>query len=102
VPLGGTLPHQPFDGDALAWRGRSVGAVGVADASKGRPYRIAVFQDVGQPTVNRVKVDADRDGIWDDELTFAPGSALMQHAPAGDGKLIETYRWTGSGWRRIR
>lgn len=96
------LPARPYDAEVLAWKDRSISGDKIKDASKGRPYKINVYMDAGRKTVNRAKVDVNRNDKWDEKYTFEPGKITLQRAPADDEKYTETYHWTGAGWTRAQ
>ncbi|MCW5802513.1 MAG: hypothetical protein KIT31_09000 [Deltaproteobacteria bacterium] len=94
------LAARPHDAEVLAWQDKSLPGEKVKDTSKGKPYKIAVYRDAGKTTVNRAKVDLNRNGKDDEKYTFEPGKITLQRAPADDEKFTETYRWNGRGWTR--
>lgn len=94
----GDLPVRPYDPVVLAWQGRTVKGGKQKDVAHGQPYKIDVYQDGGKSSVNRVKVDANRNNKWDDKFTFEPGKITLEHAPADDEKYTEVYHWSGTRW----
>lgn len=96
------LPARPYDAEVLAWKDRSIPSAKLKDASKGKPYKINVYEDAGNAHVNRAKVDANRNDKWDDKYTFEPSKITLQRAPADDERYTETYHWTGNGWAKQR
>jgi hypothetical protein len=85
----------------LDWVGRDLGAGKRDDVTRGRPYRVDVYQEGGRTTATHAHVDLDRDGLWDEKWTFEPdGGVRRTVSPADD----ESYRvweiWTGSRWKR--
>jgi hypothetical protein len=94
------LPARPYDAEVLAWRTRSISGDKQKDVARGAAYKINVYQDSGSKTVNRAKVDANRNDKWDDKFTFEGEKITLQRAPADDEKYTETYHWNGSGWTR--
>lgn len=87
-----------FDQDVLAWAGRTVPDGKGKDVTSGRPHKVNVYQDEGHPTVNRAKVDLDRDEKWDEKWTFAPDGITREIAPADDEVYTRTLRWSGQEW----
>ena len=69
----------------LGYRGRALGATKQKDVTKGKPYKVNVYQDEGHGTANRAKVDLDRDDLWDQKYTFHDdGSVSVKTATADD------------------
>lgn len=94
VPAGLTDVQQAV----WAYRGRDLGSSKLKDVSKGRPYKINVYQDDGNPTANRAKVDLDRDDKWDEKWTFDGPTVQRKIAPADDEDYTETVVWDGAAW----
>ncbi len=94
------LPARSYDAEVIAWKDRSIAGDKIKDASKGKRYKINVYKDAGNATVNRAKVDVNRNDKWDEKYTFEPGKITLQRAPADDEKYTETYHWTGAGWAK--
>jgi len=99
APHADLLP-RPYDPEALAWRTKSLSAGKGKDVSKGRPFKINVYQDAGSKTVDRVKVDANRNNKFDDKITFKANQITLEHAPADDENYTEKYLWNGAGWTK--
>lgn len=68
------------------------------DITKGRPYKINLYQDAGKNSVNRAKVDLDRDDKWDEKWTFDGSNISRKVAPAADESYSESYVWNGAEW----
>ncbi len=71
----------------LDWAGTDLRSPKRKDVSEGKPYKINVYQDAGQRTVNRAKVDLDRDGpeaTWDEKWTFGPDGAITRQRSTKD------------------
>jgi hypothetical protein len=94
------LAARPYDADVLAWRTKSIKGDKLKDAAKGQPYKLDVFEDAGEKTVNRAKLDLNRNGKWDEKYTFKGDEIVMERAPADDEKYTDTFKWTGTGWSR--
>lgn len=94
------LPPRIYDAEVLAWRTKSLAAGKGKDVSKGRPFKINVYQDAGSTTVDRAKVDANRNNKFDDKFTFKPDQITLERAPADDEHYTEKYRWNGAGWTK--
>ena len=99
APAADLLP-RPYDAEVLAWKTKSISGGKSKDVTKGRPFKIDVYEDAPAKTVNRVKVDANRNGKWDDKITFKPNETVLERAPADDEKYTETYIWNGAGWTK--
>ena len=93
---------RAYDPVVLSWQGRSITGSKQKDVAKGQPYKIDVYQDSGKTSVNRVKVDANRNNKWDDKYTFEPGKITLEHSPADDEKYTEKYHWSGSHWEKAK
>ena len=57
-----------------------------------------LYQDDGHSSVNRAKVDLDRDDKWDEKWTFKGDTIQRKVAPKDDEQYTRTLHWTGSGW----
>lgn len=89
---------REIDTLVLGYVGRDIGSDKLKDVSKGKPFKINVYQDAGSPTANRVKVDLDRDEKWDEKFTFKDGTITRDVAPADDEAYTVSYRWDGKDW----
>ena len=88
----------------MEWRGQDIGEGNRRpDVDKKAPFKITVFQDKGHETVNRVKVDLERNGVWDEGWAFrgAHGKILLKKDPAPDGKFRKIYEWHKGSWKKI-
>jgi hypothetical protein len=94
------LPARPYDTAILAFKGKHLDSDRIKDASKSETWKISVYQDSGQSTVNRIKVDVNRNGKWDEKITFDGDKVKLARASADDEKYDEEYRWEGGGWRK--
>lgn len=94
------LPERPYDRVVISYRGRKIDSDRIKDATKGEAWKVSVYQDAGQSTVNRIKVDANRNNKWDEKITFDSDKVKLQRASADDEKYDEEYRWEGTGWRK--
>ena len=69
----------------LGYRGQDLGTSKKKDVTKGKAFKVNVYQDEGQATANRAKVDLDRDDQWDQKYTFHDdGSVSVKTATADD------------------
>jgi hypothetical protein len=94
------LAARPWDAEVLSWRTRSISSDKQKDVSKGKSYKINVYKDAGSSTVNRAKVDVNRNDKWEEKYTFDGEKVTLQRAPADDENYTETYHWNGSGWTK--
>jgi hypothetical protein len=89
---------SPVEAAAMAYQGRNLGSPKLKDVTKGKPYKINVYQDEGKTTANRLKIDRDRDDRWDEKWTF-DGDAVTRKVASQDDEAYDVeQRWTGSGW----
>lgn len=95
-PAGDELPE--VDKVVLGWAGKDLGAKKKKDVTKGRPFKVSLYQDKGKSTVNRAKVDLDRDGKWDQKYTFKGTAVTRKSAPGDDEKYTKKERWDGKAW----
>lgn len=90
--------ERPVDVAVMQWRGKNLGEEKKKDVTKGRPFKVNVYQDAGKSEVNRAKVDLDRDDKFDEKWTFDGESITRQVAPNDDESYTETYVWNGEAW----
>jgi hypothetical protein len=95
TPAEGQPPHLAA---VLAFLGKDLGTDKVKDAVSGESWKVNLYQDEGHATVNRAKVDLDRDESWDEKWTFAADGASRQVAPADDEAYSETWLHSPLGW----
>lgn len=95
VPTG---TGRPVDAEVLAFQGRDIGSDKLKDVTKGRPYKVNVYQDAGESSVNRAKIDLDRDDKWDEKIDFTPEGVKRQLAPNDDEVYSETTWLEGGSW----
>jgi hypothetical protein len=96
------LGKRPYDEEVIAWRTKTIAGDHLKDVSKGKPYKIDLHKDAGSTTVNRAKVDLNRNGKWDEKYSFKGDKITLERAPADDEKYTETYHWTGTGWVKAK
>ncbi len=89
---------RPVDADLLAWHHKALGADKLKDVTKGKPYKINLYQDANSSEANRAKIDLDRDDKWDEKITFKGEEIEKEVAPADDENYTEVYRWSGTEW----
>ena len=90
---------RPVDQFILGQLGRDLGSDKIKDATKGQTYKVNLYQDAGHSTVNRAKVDLDRDDKWDEKWTIDGQTITRETAPSDDENYTVTHTWTGSGWQ---
>ena len=84
----------------LAWVGKDLGSDKRKDVTEGRAWKVNVYQDAGQATANRAKVDLDRDDRWDQKWTFHDtGEVRRQVSPNDDETYTIEETWDGAAWR---
>lgn len=98
APDVGPAASEPWFADVLGFRGKDLGTDKLKDATKGKSWKVNVYQDAGSATANRAKVDLDRDDKWDEKWTFEAGKVTRQVAPADDEAYSATWTWTGGDW----
>lgn len=91
---------REVDRMALALAGRPAPGGKIKDASPGRPWKINAYQDAGHATVNRLKIDLDRDEKWDEKWSFENGGVKRQVAPADDDRYTEEFSLRDGAWVR--
>jgi len=91
-------PARPWDAVVLGYQGQDIGSDQRKDVSKGRSYKVNVYQDAGHDTANRAQVDIDRDDKWDEKWTFPDDGVTRQVAPKDDEDYTESWTWTGREW----
>jgi len=89
---------RPFDALLFERAGTDLGTTKLKDVTTGKPYKVSLYQDEGNPTMNRAKVDLDRDDKWDEKWTFDATSISRKVAPADDENYTETWVWNGTEW----
>jgi hypothetical protein len=94
------LAARSYDAEVIAWSKRSISGDKMKDATKGKKYKLNLYKDAGMTTVNRAKIDLDRDDKFDEKYTFETSKITLQRAPADDEKYTETFHWNGSGWTK--
>lgn len=94
------LAARSHDAEVIAWSKRSISGDKIKDATKGKSWKLNLYKDAGNTTVNRAKVDLDRDDKFDEKYTFETSKITLQVAPADDEKYTLTYHWNGSGWTK--
>ena len=92
------LPNMdPVDVALFKWQGKDLGTQKIKDTTQGKPFKINVYQDAGNSTANRAKIDLDRDDQWDIKVTFQDPPS-RQLSPSDDENYTQTQLWTGQAW----
>lgn len=89
---------REVDTVVLFYADKAIGTDKLKDVTKGKAFKVNVYQDDGKATANRAKVDLDRDDKWDEKFTFDGGTITREVAPADDENYTEKYHWDGKGW----
>ena len=97
-PAVGAGTGRAVDPVLLAYSGKDIGSKKLKDVTKGKAFKVNVYQDEGNSTVNRAKVDLDRDDKWDEKWTFADDGITRKVAPDDDEDYSQVFRWTGTEW----
>jgi hypothetical protein len=99
APDAGALRPEPSESMVLAWKQRPIAVPKKKDVSKGRPFKINVYQDDPGAGVGRAKVDLDRDDQWDHKYTFEPdGGVTRKVSPNDDENYTVVQRLADEGW----
>ena len=66
------------------------------DVSPDAPYKINLYHDNGHESINRAKVDLDRDNKWDEKWTFKESNVFSKsiNSPFYEKELIGKVRYT--------
>ena len=89
---------REIDTIVLGWQGKGLGNKKLKDVTKGKPFKVNLYQDDGNSVMNRAKVDLDRDDKWDEKWTFDGPNVSRKVAPADDENHTELTVWNGSEW----
>ena len=91
LPAGATA-LRPMDVEILAAAAANISGDKVKDAIRGRPWKVNLFKDAGATTVNRLKIDLNRNDKWDEKWSWDPEGLQRQVAPADDEKYtVQTW-----------
>lgn len=85
----------------MSWAGKTLASGKGKDVQPGASFKVNVYQDEGHSTVNRAKVDLDRDDKWDEKWTFDGAKVTRESAPADDERYTVTDVWDGAAWSRM-
>ena len=89
---------RDVDQALMKWRGTGLGSKKIKDAVKGKAWKINLYQDDGQATMNRAKLDLDRDDKWDEKWSFDGENISRKVSPNDDEDYSQEFDWNGSGW----
>jgi len=95
------LAARPYDADVLVWRTKTAPKGKIKDAEPHAAFKLDLYQDHGKSTIDRAKVDANRNGKWDDKYTFDGDTITLEHSPGDDEHYTQKYHWNGSGWTLV-
>src|SRR5262249_24985747 len=85
-----------------AWRTKTAPKGKIKDAEPHAAWKLDLYQSPGKPTIDRAKLDANRNGKWDDKYTFDGETITLELAPADDEHYTQRYHWNGSGWTLVQ
>ncbi len=91
------MAQQPWIAVVLSYQGRDLGSAKLKDVSEGQRFKVNVYQDEGNSTANRAKVDVDRDDKWDQKWTFDGATVSVKIAPADDEDYSQQGHWSDQG-----
>jgi hypothetical protein len=102
---GATSPagFRPMDKAIMDRVAQNITGDKVKDAFPSQTYKVNLFKDAGEPGVNRVKIDLDRDEKWDEKWTITreggKEQVRRQVSPADDDQTYtEEYRLREGSW----
>ncbi|MCA9587610.1 MAG: hypothetical protein KC657_19925 [Myxococcales bacterium] len=96
---GAAQPVRAMDRDVLARIAGPVPGDRIKEAFPGRAYKVSIYKDAGHAKANRVKIDLDRNGKWDEKWTIEDdGTIKRQVAPRDDEDYTIEYRLRGETW----
>jgi hypothetical protein len=89
---------RPVDADVMMWLGKALGQDKRKDVTKGKPYKVNVYQGPDSKIANRAKVDLDRDDKWDEKFTLKDGTITRQVASNDDEQYDRDFVWRDGAW----
>lgn len=96
LPTSGDL--RPVDRDILTFLTQPATGNKVKDAFSNQPYKVSFYRDSGN-TWNRLKIDLNRNGKWDEKWTLENGSLKKRQVSSLDNEQYDQqYRWRGARW----
>ena len=97
-PLEGLPAEREADRAVSSRVGTDLGAKKLKDVTKGQPYKVNLYQDEGHATLNRAKIDLDRDDQWDEKWTIDGHSISRKVSPGDDQDYSVSQVWSDGGW----
>ncbi len=94
----GLVAPRNWDQVVLMMVGKDLGTDKRKDVTQGRGYKVNLYQDAGEATMNRAKVDIDRDDLWDEKWTIRGEEISLQIASSDDEVYDLTWQWNGAAW----
>lgn len=101
APAGGSdrATLRAMDREVLARIAGPVPGGKIKDLFPGRPYKVSIYKDAGHAKANRVKIDLDRNGKWDEKWTLEDdGKIKRKVAPRDDENYTLEFRLRGDTW----
>lgn len=104
TPAGaGDGSFRPMDKAIMDRVAQNISGDKVKDAFPGQTYKVNLFKDAGEPGVNRVKIDLDRDEKWDEKWTITREGGKEQvrrqvSLVDDDQTYAEEYRLREGSW----
>jgi hypothetical protein len=96
VPVSRDL--RPVDRDILTYLAQPASGNKVKDAFPNQTYKVSFYRDSGS-TWNRLKIDLNRNGKWDEKWTIENGSLNKRQVSSQDNEQYDQqYRWRGARW----
>lgn len=90
------VPLRPVDKEILARAGKP--GKPSDDATPGEPYRVALSAEQGSAKLNRVKLDLDRDGKWDETWWVELPIVRRSVSPKDNGDQSQRFRLVDGKW----
>lgn len=94
-----TLSVNSHEFAVLRFAGKDLGTSKKKDAASGQSYKVNLYQDDGHSTMNRAKVDLDRDDKWDEKWTIDGSTITRKVSPDDDERYTVEQTWSGSSWQ---
>jgi len=96
------LAAREWDTAVIAWKGRAINSDKLKDAIKGKSYKVNLYKDAGSSTVDRAKIDINKNNKWDEKISFKGDEITLERAPNDDESYTEKYHWNGTGWIKAK
>lgn len=88
---------RPMDRAILQLLARPTNAR-LKDVFPDRPYKVNLYREAGGSTIDRVKIDLDRDGRWDEKWSIEGDDVQRQVAPDDDERYTRSTRLHADAW----